>query len=227
VVSEYVKHTIKHLIGGDKIFVIHNGVDTGFFNPSKRNLEYLEKKYKIDLSKPLITFIGELIRRKRPEIIVELARRNKDKTFIIIGRLNRQLNFKRLIKDTNNIIWISIMKRKDVACLLASSDIFVLPSLYEGFGMVVVEAMASGCPVIVTDHGAMSELVIDGVDGFKIKRVPNEIEAFSELINDLLKNEELKKKIITNALKKAQENFNWERLTLQWKKVLNTINSTK
>jgi len=223
VVSEYVKRTIEHLISNEKIFVIPNGVDINFFNPEKKDREYLSKKYKIDSVKPWIIFVGELIKRKRPDIIVKLAQHNRDKIFIVVGRKNKQLNFEQLIQNSNNIKWVAMMERGDIVRLLASSDVFILPSLYEGFGMVIIEAMASGCPVIGTDCGAISELITDGVDGFKVKKNANEIEMFSQLINSLLENHELKKKIITHAIKKVKENFNWERLCLQWENALKTI----
>jgi len=222
-VSEYVKNSITHLIDLQKIFVIYNGVDNKIFNPKAKNRNYLKEKYKIPLEKPLITFIGALIKRKRPNLVVKLAQLNTDKIFVIVGRKTSKINVIKLPRNTKNVFWISYMERDVIACLLASSDILVFPSLYEGFGMVLAEAMACGCPIIATDHGASSELIENEIDGFKVERNANEIEIFSKLINDLLKNDDLRKKIITNALKKAREKFNWEVISTQFNEVLTTI----
>jgi glycosyltransferase involved in cell wall biosynthesis len=222
-VSEYVKNSIVHLVNSKKIFVIYNGVDTQFFNPNKRDRDCLRKKYNIPSGKPLITFIGVLIKRKRPDLIIKLAKLHHNKIFIIVGRETKQLHFKKLIKNVDNIIWIPIMERKDIACLLASSDVFLLPSLYEGFGLVVIEAMACGCPVIVTDHGSLSELIINNFDGFKIPQNENEIKLFSQFIDFLLQNKSLRTRIIHNAFNKVEKNFSWDRISLEWEKILMRI----
>lgn len=218
-VSKYVAESISHLIEKEKIFVIYNGVNTKIFNPNKRNKNYLQETYQIDSSKPLITFIGALIKRKRPEIILKLAQLHKDKMFVIVGKGPEELKIKKFIKNSNNLIWINKMGREDVACLLASSDIFLFPSLFEGFGMVIIEAMACGCPVIVTDHGALSELVDHEVNGIKIPYSNDEVELFSQYITKILQNKDFKNRLIAGGLFKIKS-LNYDKISLQWEEIL-------
>jgi glycosyltransferase involved in cell wall biosynthesis len=95
--------------------------------------------------------------------------------------------------------------RKDIAQLLASCDLFVLPSLYEGLPISIIEAMASGKPIIATDIGGNNEAIIHGETGYLVP--PKDSEKLAEIINMILANPSISINIGRAAKKRAYEQF--------------------
>jgi len=99
--------------------------------------------------------------------------------------------------------------RQDVPALLQLLDLFVLPSLGEGISNTVLEAMATGLPVVVTDVGGNPELVEDGVNG---RLVPvNDRQALANVMEQLVWREDLLKTMGSNSLEKVRTQFDWDR----------------
>jgi UDP-glucose:(heptosyl)LPS alpha-1,3-glucosyltransferase len=111
-------------------------------------------------------------------------------------------------------------KRSDVYKYFAAADIFVLPSVYEPFGLVVLEAMASGLPVVVSKVAGAAELIEDGKDGLLLENPKNPKE-IAEKINYLLEENELKR-IGRNARKKA-EKYPWKKTAEEMLKVFEEV----
>jgi glycosyltransferase involved in cell wall biosynthesis len=103
---------------------------------------------------------------------------------------------------------LGAVPRKEVAELLARSDIFVLPSLFEGLSNACIEAMATGLPVVVTDVGGMSELVRDGVDGFVVP--PEDPAALAERIGKLIDDPTLAERFGSSGRARVKESFRLE-----------------
>lgn len=95
----------------------------------------------------------------------------------------------------------------DLPSLYRRADVFVFPSLSEGMGLVVLEAMACGCPVIVTTHGP-SEVVRDGIDGFVVPA--GDAEAIGTALEKLYRDPELRKRMSESARRQAAE-YSWDR----------------
>lgn len=74
-VSHFVKDQISSFLSNKKIYVIHNGVDIDFFNPKNKNKALLFEKYKIPPHMPLVSYIGFLIKSKRPQLVIEMAKK--------------------------------------------------------------------------------------------------------------------------------------------------------
>lgn len=172
------------------------------------------KSYSIKLpsnNHPTITSISGLVEWKNISIILEAIyylkiNFNLDVNYIVIGdgpdkekliNLTKKLNIK---KSVNFIGFTSA-----IGNWLSISDIYVHPSLKEGFGISVVEAMLSGCPVIVSNAGALPEIVIHKKNGLVVDR--NNPILWAEMINNLLNNKKLKNKLIINGKKYALEKF--------------------
>jgi glycosyltransferase involved in cell wall biosynthesis len=100
----------------------------------------------------------------------------------------------------NNVLFTGV--RNDMEKLYAISHISVLPSDREGFSNVIVESMASGLPVIATDVGGNSEAIMDGQNGYIIKR--DDDKMLAERIITLLKNENLRKKMADESIKRVE-----------------------
>jgi len=158
----------------DKFNVIHSGVDLDRF----RELSPEEKqKFKGKLGIPenslIVGTVGRLVAVKGPEYLVRAARyiiSEFPNTFFLFagdGDLKQKLR-KRAVElgIQNNIIFLGW--RSDVAKILSVYDVFILPSLNEGMGRVLVEAMALGKPLVASDVGGIPDLVTHGENGFLV-----------------------------------------------------------
>jgi glycosyltransferase involved in cell wall biosynthesis len=101
---------------------------------------------------------------------------------------------------------VSNVPRERLADFYRRADVFVFPSLLEGMGLVVLEAMASGLPVIVTPNGP-GDIVRDGVDGFVVPT--RDVDAIADRLDYFQANPEVRKQMGVNARERALE-FTWE-----------------
>jgi glycosyltransferase involved in cell wall biosynthesis len=105
----------------------------------------------------------------------------------------------------NNIYFLGRVPQQDAPRLYPGCDLLVLPSFYEPFGNVVLEALASGLPVVGSKIGGMADVVTDGETGFHVK--PGNTQDLSKYMQLLLKDEELRKAMGAAARKHAIERF--------------------
>jgi len=217
--SEFSAQSVRRYFPDKEIISILNGVDLDFFNPDKHNPEYLEEKYKIDFSRPLVVFIGALHLRKRPDFFIELAKNYPKANFLAIGRQVPSNNFLSSVEDFKNFQWIEKMPREDIAVLLASSKIFVFPSLNETSAAVILEAMASGCVPIVSKNGGNPEFLTDNESGFLVELTPNEKQEFIKRINLLINNRELRQKM-SQASRRQAEKHSYDKVAKQYLRFL-------
>jgi UDP-glucose:(heptosyl)LPS alpha-1,3-glucosyltransferase len=103
----------------------------------------------------------------------------------------------------------------------AASDIFVFPTIYEPFGLVIVEAMASGLPVITSRSAGIADFMADGVDGLLLSD-PGDINDLAAKIELLLSSAELRKTMGERARKTA-EKLSWERVAEKTLEVYNSV----
>ena len=160
-----------------------------------------------------ILFVGQLSIRKGLHYLIEAFEKFKHpfKKLTIIGSETRdKLFFRNLLKKNNNqnIFYLGPKKHKEINEYLNKSNVFVLPSLEEGLATVILQAISSGCPVIVSENTGALEIVEDNKCGFVIPiRNSNVIaEKLTELAEDKL----LQKKFSTNAIKFSQD-YTWKR----------------
>lgn len=130
--------------------------------------------------------------------------------FKIVGDGSYRKELERLSIDLNLTDKVEFLgSRRDIQELLWDSDVFIhLPEWQEGFGITVIEAMAIGKICIVNDHGAMPEIITDGVDGYIIREGKRTLKSvISEIYNSLAMKNGLEKmiKLQDNARKRAEE----------------------
>lgn len=221
-VSECAAETVRKFFPDKKIFVILNGVDANFFCPEKRNKEYLRKKFGIDISRPLVIFVGALFSRKRPDIFIKLAKECKDANFILVGRKDKK-DFLNGAKNLSNFQWIPYMSRNDLAVLMASAEVFLFPSVNEPCAAVIPEAMASGLPVLLSKSCGNQELITDNKEGFLIEPDSQELFQFRRYLNQFLTDSILREKMGEQARKKCLNELNWKRAAKQYQEVFYSI----
>lgn len=207
----------------DKIKIIPNGInledfDSRYTRSSARNELGLLQHDKI------ILFVGSLTERKGPQILinaVNLISKSVPKIrLILIGsRTTYVKSLEKLIKDLNmeSIVKLTGFVNDDTKLLYyKSADVFVLPSFSESFGIVLLEASASGLPLIVSDLEAFKVIIDEGYNGIVSK--VGDVEDLSEKILYLLNNDAIRNEMSINARKKV-ENYSWERIAKETEKI--------
>ncbi len=206
-----------------KIKVIHNGVDKRFFNKvSDNEIKKFKKDYKI--KGDYILFLGTLDPRKNIGRLIdayEKLRKESDKDYKLVlagakGADVTQIDRKIKFSDYKKDIYVpGYIPAKDLGPLFKGASLFVFPSLYEGFGIPPLEAMAKGVPTIASDIDPVNEVVGDSIVKFDPKNVQN----IYKTIKKVLKDKDLQKKIIKDGKKKAKQ-FSWEECATTTLKVL-------
>jgi len=207
-VSKFTKNRlIKFGVDKNKIEVVHNGISPEVYKKIKT------KKFK----RPTICCIARLTPQKRVEDliraieIVKLSFPNINCKIIGIGDEKGNLcNLANKLRLTKNIDFVGQIKNyEDVIKTLKSSQIFCLPSILEGFGIVVVEAMASGVPYVCSDIAPIKEVTENGKGGLLFKQ--KDIQDLAEKILLLFNNQRLYDKKKEEGLELVK-NYEWDNL---------------
>jgi len=157
----------QHGVEAAKMQVFPRGVDLSRFNPAKRN-GYLESHYALQAGIKLL-YVGRVSKEKNLELLgqvfKELLKRYPDLHLIVVGDGPYLETMREELAGTP-CLFTGYLEGEDLAAVFASCDLFVFPSTTDTFGNVVLEAQASGIPVIVSDSGGPQENVIPGQTGF-------------------------------------------------------------
>jgi glycosyltransferase involved in cell wall biosynthesis len=161
-------------INEEKIHIVHHPVDTTFFNPKTKRDDFFSNI--IPKEHDIILFVGRLTKSKGADVLVrafsQVKRQIENCSMVIVGegRLKPFLvNLARSLEVSDSVHFLGNLPFSDLPKIYASCDIFVLPSLLEPFGLVVLEAMSCGKPIIGTSVGGIQEAVKDKINGYLIK----------------------------------------------------------
>jgi glycosyltransferase involved in cell wall biosynthesis len=207
VVNRFANETQR--INAKKLITIHNGIDDVCAVTEKRSSD-LKKELGIPINHSVIGTITHLEEHKGLKYLLEAAslllQQRNDVNFLIIGDGSLKEELKKLCIDLNlekKIIFVGELS--EILEILSSIDIFVLPSLREGLGLAILEAMACGKPVIATNAGGIPEIVKDGVSGILVP--PKNSEALYMAMNELLNDREKREKMGRIGEKVYYEDF--------------------
>lgn len=209
-----------------KISVIQNGVV-----PKKVQAEPMQgegrRKYARD-NEAIIFFLGRLVREKGVEVLLQalvsvLAAYPDTKTVIsgkgpMLGLLKQQAEQYGI---AGKVLFTGFVSDEERNRLLASAAITVLPSLYEPFGIVALEAMTAATPLIVSDVGGLGEVVLHGSDGFKVP--PGNHLALATAICTLLADPALREKLGRQGKERAVTTYSWQVLAKQTKELYSQV----
>lgn len=204
-VEKYAINVLK--IPSEKVKIIYNGIDIEKFRKVKVNKKM--KLTELGISKEnckIVTTVGRVTKQKGQIYFVRAAKlilkQFPNTYFLIVGDYSNDADYaqkvKRIAYDMgieNKIIFTGV--RQDIPEVLKISDVFVLPSLWEGFVTVILEAMASGLPVVATDVGSIREVIKNEVNGMIIPP-KNDLSIATSVIK-LLGNEEYAERIAING----------------------------
>jgi len=205
--SHLVKKQIVTYYGLDpeKIFVIYNPVDLVRFNPANRNYHNarLRAELGIELNDTILLFVANDFRLKRLDMVIDALNQSQDTSLklLVVGAGKKGPYLKRAYQHGLGRQVYFLGRRADIERFYGAADIFILPTLYDPFANVCLEAMASGVPVITSNNNGASELIKDGVNGYILNQL-----AASELTKkiSLLKDKTLRSKMALEARKAAE-----------------------
>ena len=219
------------LVDWDRVVEMPNGVDAVRFCPREKN-EELVGKYKLE-GKTIVLFIGNLQPFKGLHVLIEAISGTKDRSIVLLvvgggydeGEYRKDV-VRRGLED--RIIFAGPRSHSgELPHYYALGDFLVLPSTHsESFGLVVLEAMSSGIPAIVSSLPGPSQLIEDGVDGLITKA--GDAEDLKEKIEYLAKEHEIRRSMGKAAREKVLKKYSWEKTGERLEAVLKEIiNSEK
>jgi len=211
----------------EKIKKIYNGIDGRFFNECVFSEEDLKKTYGI-LSK-YILFLGTLEPRKNLSRVLDAFARfkknyknNFDYQLVVAGK--RGWLFKEYFQQAEDlgiadeVIFTGYVGGDELKPLYAHSEFFVMPSLYEGFGQTIIEAMACGAPCLVSKIASIPEVA--GEAAYYVN--PHDTEGIGKAMAELAGNEELRTRLSASGRKQAKK-FSWEKCARETLEVYKNI----
>lgn len=214
-----------------KVTVIYNGIEVEQYDPSIDGAPF-RQQFGIPFQAPLVGMIGRLRPWKGQDRFLRILAQVREKVpevwGLVVGGtpLGEEESYPALLRQlayelglTEQVVFTGHIE--DVRPALAAIDVFVHPGDPEPFGLVNIEAMAMGKPVVTFAHGALPEIVIDGETGVLIP--PRDEKAMAEVITELLHAPEWRKSLGQAGCKRVREHFALNRTTAEFMKVLEEI----
>jgi len=216
-VSEFSKSEITESIEVDpeKVTVVYNGVDDIFHEDSAGT--------SVELPEPYVLYVGSMNPRKNVSRAVEAfqqfeANANADYSFVLVGPGNKDIFDALEVPEDDRIVTPGFLSQPELKYAYAHADVFLYPSLYEGFGLPPLEAMACGTPVVVSDAASLPEVVGGAgeyVDPYDVGDIRQGIEA---IVDDESRYQQL-----VQAGEKRAETFTWDRTGKRVRQALESV----
>lgn len=214
-VSEFSKKEIVEKLNAppDKVKVIYNGVDVSLFRPLPSQ-EIARVMHKYNLPDRFILFVGNLKPHKNVKKLIMafesfIQPAYNDLYLLIIGRKSglRTVDKEtlKLISTNKKIIFLENIKFEDLPAIYNAAQVFVFPSLYEGFGLPPLEAMACGTPVVVSDIPPLKEVCAEAA----VYVDPNSVYSIAENVKKVLQDSLLSSRLSETGLNRLKL-FKWD-----------------
>jgi glycosyltransferase involved in cell wall biosynthesis len=209
-VSKSNLECIKKLNVKTPVTVLPNGYKGELFNPI--DMHECRKILGLPIEKKIILAVGNLEEVKGHKYLVKamesIVKKRKDVICLIVGSGKLEVDLKKQIKSAglnNYVKLVGAKTHSQIAVWMNACDIFVLPSLRESFGVVQVEAMACGKPVVATLNGGSEEIIVSDDYGFLVK--PGDSENLAESISFGIENKYDQNKLVHYAKSYSYENI--------------------
>lgn len=226
-ISDFVKdELIKRGHKGEQITVRYLGVDEQRFQPDPSARERWLSEFAIAPDELLFSTIAVLRAFKHPETLLRasalLKQRGVRFRLLVAGDGAMLPELKELSERlgiANSVHWLGYCA--DPTSLLQASDVFILPSVGEAFGLVVPEAMACGVPVVGSRSGALPELVAEGQTG--LLATPRDEVSFADALETLARDEPLRQRMAHNGIARVREKFTVDRQVAETMRIYESL----
>ena len=244
-VSESTKADVLRLFDVDpaRVQVIHNGIDLQEY--TARQDQGLLKRHGIDPAQPYVLFVGRITRQKG---IIHLVRAlpHLDPGFQVVlcagapDTTEIEDEMKSAVEaaqqERPGVVWIGeMLPKSEIIALYSGAEVFVCPSIYEPFGIINLEAMACGTPVVASAVGGIPEVVVHGETGLLVPVEQMNVAPFepvnadtfafhlAEAINELMRDEARRRSMGEKARRRVEENFSWEAIARKTAELYRTV----
>jgi 1,4-alpha-glucan branching enzyme len=227
--SDYMVSHVRWAFGlpPDKQVMIPNGVNTDVYAEAQsKDLTQFRRRFALP-GERIVLFVGRLVYEKGVHVLVNAIPKVLEKVnakTVIVGNGYMKEQISGIVKGLGidqKVMFTGFVDDETLRRLQTSADVSVVPSLFEPFGIVALEAMAAKSPVVVSDTGGLAEIVDHDVDGIKV--YPNNPDSLAWGITRVLTDERNANRLRSNAYKKIQEKYNWDRIAKQTRDVYRAV----
>lgn len=227
--SDYMISHVQWAFGlpSDKLVMVPNGVNYEVYSKyEKEDLGQFRSKFALPEEK-IVLFVGRLVFEKGVHVLVNAAPRVLDKVnakFIIVGNGYMKDQLSGLVKGmglSHKVMFTGFVDDDTLRKLQTCASASVVPSLFEPFGIVALEAMAARSPVVVSDTGGLAEIVEHNVSG--VKAYAGNPDSLAWGITRVLTDDGYANWLRTNAYRRIQEKYDWNKIAQQTKTIYNNV----
>jgi len=204
--EEYRQSWISRGLDPAKLRIFPRGLDTELFNPTRRNPAFWEK-FGVTNGKVRLLYVGRISKEKDLDVLAKSYQQLRDEGLSIQLLFVGHGPYSEALSETvPDAVFTGYLRGKDLATAYASADVFAFPSTTDTFGNVIIEAQASGVPVIVSDSGGPKELVEDQGNGLVTKS--HDVEDFTRALRTLVVDPTLRQEM-GNRARESVINRTW------------------
>jgi glycogen synthase len=227
--SDYMMQHVKWAFGlpNDKLVRVPNGVNPHVYDGlEKQDLTAFRRTFALPEEK-IVLYVGRLVYEKGIHILINAVPKVVEKVnakFVIVGSGYMKEQLSNIVKSMgleHKVLFTGFVEEENLLKLQKCADVSVVPSLFEPFGIVALEAMAAKSPIVVSDTGGLSEIVDHDQTG--IKAYPNNADSLAWGITKILLDENFRNRIRENAYKKILEKYDWNKIAQQTRHVYEGI----
>lgn len=219
--SVMVQELINHEI--ERVDLWQRGVDTELFHPSLASREMRDRLSQGHPDSPLLLYVGRLGAEKEIDRIKPVLESIPGARLALVGDGPNRAALEEHFAGTPTH-FVGYLRGQTLASAFASADAFVFPSSTETLGLVLLEAMAAGCPVVAAGTGGIIDIVTDGVNGYLFD--PSDPQGAITATQKLLDNRSERETLRQNARQEA-ERWGWSAATQQLRRYYQAVVSTR